>query len=43
LPIADIWNFDAKGIPDERMSRDERNIYLGPMSLGLWVRETFPG
>jgi pullulanase/glycogen debranching enzyme len=38
LPIADIWNFDATGITDERLNRPERNIYLGPMSLGLWVR-----
>lgn len=38
LPIADIWNFDLKGIQDERLNGDEHNIYLGPMSLGLWVR-----
>lgn len=39
LPIADIWNFDLQGIQDKEMDRDERNIYLGPMSLGLWVRD----
>lgn len=39
LPIADIWNFDSKGISDERMNRHERNIYLGHMTLGLWVRD----
>jgi len=37
-PIADIWNFDIDGIEDSRLNRDERNLYLGPMTLGLWVR-----
>lgn len=40
LPIADIWNFNLNGIMDERMNRQERNLYLGDMSLGLWVRES---
>lgn len=39
LPVADIWNFELAGIEDERMNKQERNIYLGPMSLGLWVRQ----
>lgn len=38
-PIADIWNFDMKGIDDSRLNEEERNIYLGQMALGLWVRE----
>ena len=42
LPIADIWNFDPKGIQDERLNPDERNIYMGQMSLGLWVRKSKP-
>jgi pullulanase/glycogen debranching enzyme len=37
-PLADIWSFDFKGIEDQRFNRDERNIYLGHMSLGHWVR-----
>jgi len=42
LLIADIWNFDRKGIQDERLNPDERNIYMGQMSLGLWVRKSKP-
>ncbi|HKK18216.1 MAG TPA: alpha-amylase family glycosyl hydrolase [Opitutales bacterium] len=38
-PVADIWNFDMKGIDDSRLNEGERNIYLGHMTLGLWVRE----
>ncbi|MFU8848101.1 MAG: alpha-amylase family glycosyl hydrolase [Opitutales bacterium] len=40
LPLADIWNFDFNGIEDERLNKHERNIYLGPMSLGLWVSQS---
>jgi pullulanase/glycogen debranching enzyme len=37
--LADIENFNVHGILDERLQRDERSIYLGPMNLGLWVRQ----
>jgi pullulanase/glycogen debranching enzyme len=37
--IADIWHFDMEGIDDKRLNEGERNIYLGHMTLGLWVRE----
>lgn len=38
-PVADIWNFDMKGIPDTRLKEVERNLYLGHMTLGLWIRQ----
>ena len=38
-PVADIWHFDIEGIDDKRLNEEERNIYLGHMTLGLWVRE----
>lgn len=38
-PIADIWHFDMAGIDDSRLNEEEGNIYLGHMTLGLWVRE----
>ena len=38
-PLADIWNFDMKGINDSRFHKEQRDIYLGHMTLGLWVRE----
>jgi pullulanase/glycogen debranching enzyme len=38
-PIADIRRFDMKGIEDSRLNEGERNIYLGHMTLGVWVRE----
>ena len=37
--IADIHNFNEHGIMNNRMNREERNVYLGHMNLGLWVRE----
>ncbi len=37
--IADIRNFNEHGIMNNRMNRDERNIYLGHITLGLWVRD----
>lgn len=36
--IADIWNFNREGLEDTRLQREHRDIYLGPMNLGLWVR-----
>lgn len=39
LPVADIWNFKLKGLDDTRFHKEHRDIYLGHMTLGLWVRE----
>ena len=38
LPVADIWNFNLEGINDHRLNSSDRRIYLGPMTLGLWIR-----
>ena len=39
LPVADIWNFNMKGLDDTRFHKEQRDIYLGHMTLGLWVRK----
>lgn len=37
-PIANIWEMNWHGLADDRLNPSERNIYLDPLSLGLWVR-----
>ncbi|MGB0745122.1 MAG: glycoside hydrolase family 1, partial [Opitutales bacterium] len=39
-PVADIWNFNLEGLKDTRFHKEHRDIYLGHMALGLWVRES---
>ncbi|MFP4157285.1 MAG: alpha-amylase family glycosyl hydrolase [Opitutales bacterium] len=37
-PLADIRQFDFAGIGSDRLDTNARDLHLGPMDLGLWVR-----
>jgi len=39
LPVADIWNFEMKGLADQRMNKKHRDLHLGHLTLGLWIRD----
>jgi pullulanase/glycogen debranching enzyme len=37
--LADVRNFNFEGIMNGRLDVGGRNLHIGPMDLGLWVRE----